>query len=354
MGNQRVTCPVRLTALVAVLVTPVPPLMAQAPFDMGTIRCDQGRRCRGHLELSAYASDSAVQLPITVVQGMRAGPVLVVTAGIHGSEYTPILASQRLPNLIDPRALAGTVVFVHLANPPSFFGRGVYYTPSDGKNLNRLFPGRADGTISERLAFLIYHQVIRRATAYIDLHSGDANEALRPYVGLNLLGDSLVDGPAQRMAAASGFEVAVHHTLPAPLPPLATVTTTRSATLSRIPAIAFESGELGRTDERYIDPMVQGVLQIAHALGMGVGTPAPEVRQTVVATQSVLAPVSGLVRPRVVLDQLVAEGDPLADITDAFGEVHVTVRAPFTGRVMYLMATPPIRAGEPVASLARR
>jgi predicted deacylase len=319
----------RASMTLALVCTPsVSTLMAQAPFALGTIRCEGAQRCRGHLELPALAPDSAVRLPVTVLHGGRPGPVLVVTAGIHGSEYAPILAAQRLATLIDPRQLAGTVVLVHVANPPSFFGRGVYYTPGDGKNLNRLFPGRADGTISERLAHLIYHQAIFRATAYIDLHSGDANEALRSYVALNLLGDSLVDGPANRMAVASGFEVAVHHTLPLPLPPLANATTTRSATLSRIPAIAFESGELARTDERYITPVVQGVLQIAHALGMGVGSPAPAFRQTVVATQSVFAPVSGMVRARVVLDQLVEAGDPLADITDLYGEVLVTVRWP--------------------------
>ena len=88
----------------------------------------------------------------------KLGAVLALTAGVHGMEYPPILALQRLRASMDPRTLAGTIIMVHVVNMPSFLGRTIYYSPIDGKNLNRVFPGKADGTISERIADVIYDE----------------------------------------------------------------------------------------------------------------------------------------------------------------------------------------------------
>ena len=89
-------------------------------------------------------------IPVTVFHGRDSGPVLSLIAGIHGSEYSPIISMQRLPELLDPQAMAGTLIIVHIANLPAFQGRSVYFGPDDLKNLNRSFPGKADGTVTER------------------------------------------------------------------------------------------------------------------------------------------------------------------------------------------------------------
>ena len=120
-------------------------------------------------------------MPFSIVHGAKPGPVLALVAGTHGMEYTPIVALQRLRRAIDPSTLAGTVVMVHIANMPSFLSRTIYYSPADGKNLNRVFPGKADGTLSERIAEAITREVIARATHVVDIHCGDGNESLRPY-----------------------------------------------------------------------------------------------------------------------------------------------------------------------------
>ena len=108
--------------------------------------------------------------------------MLALVAGTHGMEYMPIIALQRLRAAIDPKTLSGTVIMVHVANMPSFLSRTIYYSPADGKNLNRVFPGKADGTLSERIAEVITREVIARATHVVDIHCGDGNESLRPYV----------------------------------------------------------------------------------------------------------------------------------------------------------------------------
>jgi hypothetical protein len=82
-------------------------------------------------------------------------PVLALVAGNHDYEYPPVLALQKLRAQVDAAQLSGTAIMVHVANMPSFLGRTVYFSPVDGKNLNRVYPGRQDGTVSERIAFAI-------------------------------------------------------------------------------------------------------------------------------------------------------------------------------------------------------
>src|SRR5207249_7410752 len=133
------------------------------------------------------------------------GPTLALIAGNHGYEYSPILASQRLLSSIDPQRLRGKILLVHVANVPSYLKRTIYYSPIDGKNLNRVYPGKKDGTISERIAHAITREIIERADYLVDIHAGDGNESLRPYtywspLGLNARADSI----ARQMALAWG------------------------------------------------------------------------------------------------------------------------------------------------------
>jgi len=83
--------------------------------------------------------------------------VLVLIAGTHGYEYPGITALQRVRKSLDPKQLGGTIIMVHIANVPSFLGRTIYYNPVDGKNLNRVYPGDAEGTLSQRIAYALTH-----------------------------------------------------------------------------------------------------------------------------------------------------------------------------------------------------
>ena len=95
------------------------------------------------------------EIPYTVVHGAKRGPVLALVAGVHAYEYPPILALYRLKDAIDPKTLRGTVLMVHIANLPSFKKRTIYFGPDDWKNLNRVFPGDLNGTMSQRIAAVI-------------------------------------------------------------------------------------------------------------------------------------------------------------------------------------------------------
>src|SRR6185437_4856586 len=153
--------------------------------------------------------DAGTQIPITTIEGAQPGPTLALIAGNHGYEYPPILALQRLLTELDPAKLRGTVLVVHVANMPSFLGRTVYFSPVDGKNLNRVYPGRADGTVSERIAYAITREVIEPCDALLDLHCGDGNESLRPYVYQCITGHADMDRRIARLVHAFGIEYAI-------------------------------------------------------------------------------------------------------------------------------------------------
>jgi predicted deacylase len=152
---------------------------AQEPFRVAGITAAPGSLASGTIRIPARPGDNGTELPVSIVHGARPGPVLALVAGVHGQEYTPILALQRLRTGIDPKALTGTVIMVHVANMPSYLARTIYYSPLDNKNLNRVFPGKADGTVSERIADVITREVIDRATHVIDRTSTGSPQARR-------------------------------------------------------------------------------------------------------------------------------------------------------------------------------
>src|SRR5262245_22211052 len=143
----------RSLAIWALPVLMAVPAAAQDTLAVGSASAKRGEKASGWIEIPA-GSDPAVRIPVSVVHGAKPGPVLALVAGTHGYEYTSIVALPRVLSRLDPRRMTGALILVHLANPPAFFERRIYRN-ADGKNLNRVYPGKADGTQTERIAFAI-------------------------------------------------------------------------------------------------------------------------------------------------------------------------------------------------------
>ena len=295
--------------------------------------------------------DAGTSIPITTIRGARPGPVLALVAGNHGYEYPPILALQRVRTQIDPDRLAGTVIMVMVANMPSFLGRTVYFSPVDGKNLNRAYPGRPDGTVCERIAHAITTEVIEQSGYLLDLHCGDGNESLRPYVYQTITGNPEMDGLIKRLALAFGID---HIVLDRnrPSDPAHSIYCSTTAITRGKPAVTVESGYLGTTDEACVAQIVSGVFGVMRELAMLEDGPAPVDRPVYLDPVEVLSsPATGILYPHVERGQKVEEGALLVHITDFFGTTVAEVRAPFDGTVLYVVATPPTTKGQPVACI---
>lgn len=125
---------------------------------------------------------TSFSIPINIIHGSKPGPKILITAGIHGSEYPGIAATIQLANEIKAEEISGTLIIMPLVNTEAFWLHREQIVPQDHKNLNRIFPGKENGTVSEKLAFFFSKEIFPLIDFYIDLHSGDLTEQLLPYV----------------------------------------------------------------------------------------------------------------------------------------------------------------------------
>ena len=324
--------------------------LPQAPFTVGRVTAAAGAVASGELTVDARGDEPGTTIPFTIINGATAGPVLVLTAGVHGAEYPPILALQRLRTTIDPADLAGTLILVHVANMPSYLKRTIYYSPVDGKNLNRVFPGKADGTISERIAATLTREVIDRADALVDIHCGDANESLRPYVYWETIGTPAdLAERGRQLALAFGIDHIVVDR-ERPTDPNAALYLSNVAIMRGKPAFSAESGGLGSIDEESIARIERGVAGVMRSLKMRPTGPAPVEHPVWLDPAVVLtSPATGIFYPAVECGHTVAKDTLVGHVTDFLGKTLAEIRAPFAGEVLYVIGTPAISRGEPVA-----
>ena len=211
-------------------------------------------------------------IPITIVNGILDGPTVLVLSGIHGSEYIPIMATQRLAKDLDPSTLKGSVILVHIANLPAYLGRTVYTSPADGKNLNRIFPGIQNGTLSERIANFLVQEVYPLANYVLDMHSGDANEQLGPsYTAYYAkAGTPEVIQASKSIAIAFGLDLMVEFQWELLGNNTSKAIWAGSAAVVRdIPSIDVEMAPgMGTTHSHCIDQAYKGVLRVMGYLGM--------------------------------------------------------------------------------------
>jgi len=343
---MRLSVPAVLT-----LVLCATPASAQPAFAVGPVAAAPGTLAAGTLDVPAHGGDAGTTIPISIIHGAQPGPVLALIAGTHGMEYAPIVALQRLRTAIDPKTLRGTIVMVHVANMPSFLGRTIYYSPIDGKNLNRVYPGKPDGTISERIAYVITREVIDRADYLADLHCGDGNEALRPYSYWMTSGTPEVNEKSKAMALAFGLDHIVIDTERASDPAKSVYTSNTAITRGK-PSITTETGLMGRVDEDAVDLAEKGVFNLLRHFKMLPGEPHGAEHPIWIDKNEVLrSPAAGTFHARVKPGQTVAQGTLLGVLTDFFGNTLEEIRAPFAGEVLYIVATPPVSQGEPLGMI---
>lgn len=283
------------------------------------------------------------RLPYTAVRGAEDGPTLLVIAGIHGAEYTSIDAAYRLAET-DPATLHGTLVVLPIANPSTFWQRSIYVNPIDGRNLNRLFPGRARGTYAERLAAWLHGEFLSRADALIDLHGGDLVEALEPF-SVYARGH----GPSRQLALAAG--------LPHLIASEGRGMTCEVTRTDGIPAIIGEAGGQGLRGAADVVRLVRAVRNAMRHLGMLPGDAEPPTGITEHDGFAWLsAPASGLWHPGVVAGERVSQGQEIGTLRDLNGREVQVFQASQSGTVLFVVTglamNPGLGQGEAFRALA--
>jgi uncharacterized protein len=318
---------------------------ARRPLVVGSITAQPGARATGIVPLD-LGRDASVNVPLALVHGARPGPRVAITAGIHGAEYVSIAALREVILTLDPQEVAGSIVAVLTASPAAFAARSIYVNPLDGRNLNRCFPGDADGSPTERLARWLTDNVIAGSDAFLDMHCGDMNEALVSFTGIEDTGDAAVDARSRALADAYGLR----YLLIGPSPG----TTTTAAAALGIPAVLAEVGGQGRWPAEDVALHAAGLRRWLRAAGVLEDAPdGPRSATEVLPTEAWMrATETGYWHPAVEVGQRVANGTVVGDVRDAFGQVLERPTAPIDGVVIFLVTSLAMNAGDPLLALA--
>ena len=329
------------------------PLFAQAQassFSVGTATAAPGQKSTGYLEVPAGV-DAATNIPIVVINGVKRGPVLALVSGAHGTEYTSIIAIEKLINLLEPSQIAGTVILVPLVNIQSFEQKVPHVNPVDNKSMNRFYPGKADGTQTERASFLITKQVVDRCDYLIDYHGGDLDESLRPYAYWAPTGKETQDRISKEMVLAFGLDhIIIWRDRPTDLS--ATRYLDNTSTARGKPSIVVEAGYAGTVEADDVALLVDGTLSTMRALKMLSGDPRP-VQNPVWLDKvvDVLSDDPGIWYPLVKRGTYVQEGMKIGFVTDYFGKVILEARAPVSGVILHINAVPSLKKGDNIADI---
>ena len=327
-----------------------PTLLAGQAFRVGTASATPGQKATGYLEVSA-GLDAGTSIPVVVVNGARPGKVLALVSGAHGTEYVSIIAIEKLIAKLDPAELTGTVVLVPLVNIASFEQKVPHVNPIDNKSMNRFYPGKADGTQTERASYLITKQIVDGCDYLIDYHGGDLDESLRPYAYWGPTGHPEQDHISKEMVLAFGLDHIIIWS-ERPTDPNATRYLDNTATVRGKPSIVVEAGHAGTVETDDVNLLVDGTLSTMRALKMLPGEPRfIENPVWIERLSDVLADGPGVWYPLVKRGTYVSAGMKLGTITDYFGKVIAEPRAPVSGVVLHVNAVPSLKKGDNIADL---
>ena len=277
------------------------------------------------------------QIPLIVVKGAHEGSTLLVTAGVHGAEYASIEAGIRLAQ-IDPQTVSGTLIVLPIVNQPSFAARSIYVNPLDGKNLNRVFPGKADGTFAEQLAFWLTHTFIAHADAYIDLHGGDLNEALTPFV-IYAEGDR----EAERYAHLFGLQNVIASS--------SAGSSYSAGHMLGVPSILAEAGGQGQFSESDVSLLVTGVQRVMRSREMLPGTLDPVETTSYQEFCWLRAHHAGLWYLETAVGDTVEANQRVGVIKDFHGDIVHEAVSPVSGKVLFAVASLAINDGDPLVGI---
>jgi uncharacterized protein len=319
-------------------------------FTVGTATAARGQKATGTIEVPPGV-DAGLSIPVAVIHGAKPGPVLALVAGAHGTEYTSIIALEKLIAMLSPAEVSGTVIIVPLINIQSFAQKVPHVNPVDRKSMNRFYPGKIDGTQTERASYVITKEVVEKCDHLIDLHGGDLDESLRPYSYWTKSGKEKQDQISRDMVLAFGLDHIIIST-DRPKDPQASRYLENTATTRGKPSITAEAGHAGTVETDDLNALINGCLNVMRYLKMLPGqllmVEHPVWIDRVVTLSS---EKDGIFYPLVKRGTYVEQGMKVGYVTDYVGQVIFEARAPVAGIVLYVCAVPSMTKGATIANI---
>lgn len=288
-----------------------------------------------------YTHDD-LSITVQVVRGKRAGPVLFISAAIHGDEINGVEIIRRLLQHKALKNLRGTLLAIPIVNVYGFLNH-TRYLP-DGRDLNRSFPGSAKGSLTGRVAHTFVQEIVSKCSHGIDLHTGSRHRSNFPQIRADL------DDPQTRtMTEAFGVPLAIDAKI-------------RDGSLracageTGIPVLLYEAGEALRFEETYIRAGVKGIINVMRSIGMLPKTRSKRAPPALVISNQtgwVRAPESGILRTFVPLGGKVVTGQIMAMVADPLGTRETAILAPNDGMVIGRTNLPLVYEGDATFHIAQ-
>ncbi|WP_339862122.1 succinylglutamate desuccinylase/aspartoacylase family protein [Paremcibacter congregatus] len=307
-------------------------------------RIPPGKRMKIEIPIARLFDDTEMSMPVMVIRGRESGPVLFLSAAIHGDEINGVETIKRLlANKRINSKIKGTLIAMPIVNAYGFNSNSRYLP--DRRDLNRCFPGSETGSLGGQIAHILMREIIEKSTHGIDLHTGAIHRSNLPQIRADL-----TDPETETLAKAFGVPVIIDsNTRDGSL---------RQAALEKgIPMLLFEGGEALRYEEKVIQTALMGILSVMESIGMI----APKERKrrkrpenVYIARTSywVRAPHSGSLRVRVKLGAMVKEGQTLGVISDPYGSYMAKVKSHRTGIIIGMTMLPLLNQGDAMFHIA--
>jgi len=313
-------------------------------LQVGGVSIAPGKRKQIEIPVAKLFDYTEMTIPVEVIRGKEEGPVLFVSAAIHGDEINGVETIKRL--LARKKVLAkikGTLIAVPIVNVFGF-NRNIRYLP-DRRDLNRCFPGSDLGSLAGQLAHIFMREIVTKCTHGIDLHTAAIHRNNLPQIRA-----CLDDAETRRLAMAFGVPVVIDSNI-------RDGSLRQAAADNGIPMLLFEGGEALRYEERVINSSLRGILAVMKAIGMieGKGVSLSQQKKEAFVAKSsywVRAPHSGSLRANKQLGSRVKTNELLGVMSDPFGGGRVEVRAKLTGIIIGIATLPLVSSGDALFHIA--
>jgi len=310
---------------------------------IGNVTIKPGETASFDLPVTRLYTHTPVAIPVNVIRGKKPGPILFISAAIHGDELNGVEIIRRLLKQSSLKRIHGTLIAIPVVNVHGFINHSRYLP--DRRDLNRSFPGTLKGSLAARLANLFMTEIVNQCTHGIDLHTGALHRDNLPQIRANLDHEETA-----MLAEEFGVPVLLNSDL-------RDGSLRESAAEKGIPMLLYEAGEALRFDEVSIRAGVRGVTNVLRALGM-----LPKSKKTrkmhikpIIARSSAWAraPSSGIMRNAVKLGARINAGQVLGVVADPFGQSEKEIIAPYDGIVIGRTNLPLANEGDALFHIAR-
>jgi predicted deacylase len=292
------------------------------------------------LAVSESYSSMTVRIPIHIRRGPEDGPVVFITAALHGDEINGTGAIRQLIRDTEFRLRRGSVILVPVLNLLAF-DRHSRYLP-DRRDLNRSFPGSTDGSLASRMAHIIFSEIVFRCDYGIDLHTAAVRRTNYP----NVRGD-LTNSDVRWLAESFGSEIIINRKGPRG-------SFRREACKAGCPTIIMEGGEVWKVEPGIVESATRGIKNVLSHLKM-LDSPAesPEYQVVIGKSKWIRAERGGFLRFHIKPGDVIEKDQPLATNTTLLGHERSTLCAPFDAIVIGMTSLPAISPGEPICNLGK-